>query len=122
MRFRTLGLVVSLASALVVEPLALEAQQAGKVPRIGWLMADQSATTTRLNEAFRQSLRGLGYVEGENIVIESRSVGTAGTFDRYASAAAELVRLKVDVIFAPEGPVAAAAAKTTTTTIPIVIV
>ena len=47
MRFRALGLVVSLVSALVVAPLAPEAQQAGKVPGIGWLMADQSATTTR---------------------------------------------------------------------------
>ena len=112
---------VALALVLLAAPPVVDAQQAGKVPRVGWLMSDQSGTTTRLNEAFQQSLRELGYIEGQNLVIERRNVGTVGTVDLYASAAAELVRLKVDVIFAPEGSAAALAAKKATTTIPIVI-
>ena len=112
---------VALALVLVAAPPAADAQQARKVPRVGWLMSDQGGTTTRLNAVFRQSLRELGYVEGENIVIERRVVGTVGTVDLYASAAAELVRLQVDVIFAPEGASAALGAKKATTRIPIVI-
>ena len=106
------------AVAVVAAPLPGEAQPPKKVSRIGWLTQDTSVTTTRLNEAFRQSLRELGYVEGETLVIEYRS---GRTVDRLPSAAAELVRLKVDLIFAPEGTPSALAAKNATSTIPIVI-
>ena len=109
----------ALALVVFALPFSAEAQQAAKVPRIGWLAAGSTATTQRaMNDAFRQGLRDLGYVEGKNIVIEYRS---AETYDLLPRLAAELVRLKVDVIFAPEGPPSAFAAKNATTTIPIVM-
>jgi ABC transporter substrate binding protein len=109
---------LAVALALITAPLPAEALSPKKIPRIGWLRADQGGTITHLNEAFRQRLRELGYVEGENIIIEYRS---GRTVDRLASAAAELVRLKVDLIFAPEGALVALAAKKATSTVPIVI-
>jgi len=115
LRLGALALVV----VVLALPFAAEAQQTGKVARVGWLAADPSRATARLNDAFRQGLRDRGYVEGENIVIEYRS---AERFDRLPALAAELVRLKVDVIFAPEGPQGALAAKNATTTIPIIMV
>src|SRR5580765_6643129 len=73
-----------------------EAQQPAKAPRIGYLgFGDPSANLAR-TEAFRQGLRELGYVEGKNIFIEWRSA--EGNADRLPSLAAELVRLKVDII------------------------
>ena len=107
---------VALALVVFTLPFAAEAQQTGKVPRIGWLAAGPNPA---LDEAFRQGLRELGYVEGKNIVVEYRS---AEAFDRLPSLAAELVRLKVDVIFASAGAQTAFAAKKATTTIPIVMV
>ena len=107
---------VALALVVFTLPFAAEAQQTGKVPRIGWLAAGPNPA---LDEAFRQGLRELGYVEGKNIVVEYRS---AEAFDRLPSLAAELVRLKVDVIFAAAGAQTAFAAKKATTTIPIVMV
>jgi len=103
-----------LASGLLAAPLAAEAQQAGKVHRIGYLSGGLS--TYRI-EAFRQGLRELGWVEGQNIVIEYRYA--EGRFDRLPDLAAELVRLKVDIIVALATP-ASAAAKNATGTIPIV--
>lgn len=73
-----------------------DAQQARKVPRIGYLTAAYLAPIADRAEAFRQGLRELGYVEGKNIIIEWRSAD--GKRDRVAALAAELVRLKVDVI------------------------
>src|SRR5229473_5239481 len=105
-----------LTGGLVVAPLAAEAQQAAKVPRIGWLGADRAAVP-HLQEAFRQGLRDLGYVEGRNLVIEYRDA--KGKSERLPALAAELVALKVDVIFAPNTP-AALAAKQATRTLPIV--
>jgi putative tryptophan/tyrosine transport system substrate-binding protein len=105
----------ALAFVVFVLPFTAAAQQTGRVPRIGWLAA---GPTPALDEAFRQSLRELGYVEGKNIVVEYRS---AETFDRLPSLAAELVRLRVDVIFAAAGAQSAFAAKKATTTIPIVM-
>ena len=96
-------------------PLA-EAQQPKKVPRMGYL--SPRANAVRI-EAFRQGLRELGYVEGKNIVIEWRFA--EGKLDRLPALAAELVRLKVDVIFAVTTP-AVQAAKKATTTVPIVTV
>ena len=98
--------------------LSAEAQQPTKVPRIGYLAgASLSANAARI-EAFRQGLRELGYVEGKNIVIEWRYA--EGKLDRLPALAAELVRLKVDVIVTA-GPTATRAAKEATATIPIVM-
>jgi putative ABC transport system substrate-binding protein len=110
----------ALAGGLLATPLDAGAQQAGKVPRIGFLLATSASDTTYAGwvEAFRQGLRELGYVEGRNIVIEYRYAGE--THERLPSLAAELVRLKVDVIVShgTNGPLAA---KQATSTIPIVM-
>jgi putative ABC transport system substrate-binding protein len=103
---------------LLAAPLAAWAQQTGKVPRIGYLSSG-SATTTRLVEGFRQGLREFGWVEGQNVVIDYRFA--EGRFDRLPNLAAELLRLKVDVIVAGATP-PAVAAKKATGTIPIVMV
>ena len=107
----------SLAGGLLVAPLAAEAQQAAKVPRIGWL-ATTPAGNLRAPEAFLQGLRDLGYVEGRNLMIEYRDA--EGKPERYPVLAAELVALKVDVIVTAGGTPAALAAKEATRTIPIV--
>jgi putative ABC transport system substrate-binding protein len=104
-----------IAGGLLVAPLAAEAQQAAKVPRIGWLGG--SAAANPLQEAFRQGLRDLGYVEGRNVVIEYRD--SEGKPERLPALAAELVALKVDVIVTGSTP-ATVAAKQATKTIPIV--
>ncbi len=105
----------TLAGGLLTAPFAAEAQQAAKVPRIGWL-GDSPAAGPRL-EAFFQGLRDLGYVEGRNLVIEYRYA--EGKPERLPALAAELVALKVDVIVAANTLVALAA-KQATTTLPIV--
>jgi putative tryptophan/tyrosine transport system substrate-binding protein len=94
-----------------------QAQQPTKVPRIGYLSAGVGLSSPR--EAFRQGLRELGYVEGKNIIIEYRNA--EGKFDRLPALAAELVRLKVDVIVTG-GPPSARVAKEATSTIPIVMI
>src|SRR5205807_1704575 len=91
--------VVALAVALVLILTLVtrnEAQQAKKIPRIGFLAATSPSVEAARIEAFRQGLRELGYVEGKNIVIEWR--WAEGKFDRLPDLAAELVRLNVDVI------------------------
>jgi putative ABC transport system substrate-binding protein len=95
-----------------------QAQQPGKVPRIGLLISASSAATTTFIDAFRQGLRELGYVEGKNFVLEIR--GGEAKPDRLSDLAAELVRLKVDIIVAG-GSFAIDAAKRATSTIPIVM-
>jgi putative ABC transport system substrate-binding protein len=95
----------------------VEAQQPKKLPLIGYLSTDSPSTIAERIEAFRQGLRELGYVEGKNIVIDWRFA--EGKADRLAALAAELVRIKVDVIVTT-GPAATRAAKEATTTIPIV--
>jgi len=95
-----------------------EAQQAGKVPRIGLLVASTPSATSDRVEAFRQGLREIGYIEGQSIVIEYRYA--EGKLDRFSAMVAELVRLKVDVIVT-NGPSATRRAKEATTTIPIVM-
>jgi putative ABC transport system substrate-binding protein len=102
---------------LAFVPIA-EAQQPKKVPRIGHLNAASISVTATRAEAFRQGLRDLGYVEGKNIVIEWRS--GEGKEDRLPALAAELVRLKVDVIVT-SGPAPTRSAKEATVTIPIVM-
>jgi len=109
---------VTLAVGILVAPLAAEAQQPAKVPRIGILTPGPLAPRSHLFEAFRQGLRDLGYTEGQNIAIEFRSA--EGQFEKLPDLAAELVRLKVDVIVAATTS-ASVAAKQATTTIPIVM-
>jgi putative tryptophan/tyrosine transport system substrate-binding protein len=94
-----------------------EAQQPKNVSRIGYLSSQDSARESARSEAIRKSLRELGYIEGHNIAIEYRY--TEGKPDRAPELAAELVRLKVDVIFA-NSAVVALAAKNVTRTVPIV--
>ena len=108
-----------LASILLATVSLVEAQQRGKVPRIGFLAAPApSFFSTRMN-AFREGLYDLGHVEGKNIAIEYRYAG--GKLDRLPALAAELVRLKVDVIVTSSAP-GALAAKNVTGTVPIVFV
>ncbi len=99
--------------------LAAEAQQPGKVPRVGYLsMLSRSDPTIRpLRNAFQEGLREHGYIEGQTIIIEWRFAD--GSRERLPGLAAELVRLKVDLIVAETTP-AARAATQATTTIPIV--
>src|SRR5438445_6181555 len=114
MERRTFMALVS--GGFLAAPLAAEAQQAAQIARIGYLTSSP-AGNLHAPEAFLQGLRDLGYVEGRNIVIETRDA--EGKPERFPALAAELVALKVDVIVAP--PTAAAvAAKQATKTIPIV--
>lgn len=104
------------AGALLAAPLAAEAQQAGKVYRVGFLW-DSPAMFPDAMQAFRGGLRDLGWIEGQNIVIEYR--WTEGRYDRLQQLAEDLVRLKVDVIIAPSS-IYTGAAKRATSTIPII--
>jgi putative ABC transport system substrate-binding protein len=104
--------------AILAAPLAAAAQQASKVARIGYLEFGTAAPGTPLLAAFRQGLRDLGWVDGQNIAIEVRYAD--GKRDQLPELAAGLVRSKVDLIFAST-TAAALAAKRATTTIPIVI-
>jgi putative ABC transport system substrate-binding protein len=96
----------------------VEAQQRTNVPRIGFLSSLSPSSISARTDAFRQGLRQLGYVDGKNIVIEWRYA--EGNADRLKELAAELVRLKVDVIVTG-GPAVNRPAKEATTTIPIVL-
>jgi putative tryptophan/tyrosine transport system substrate-binding protein len=96
---------------------SVEAQQTKKVPRIGFLATNSSTGENNLR-ALRQGLRELGYIEGKNFTVEYRS--GEGKLDQLAALAAELVRLKVDVIVT-QGTPAAVAAKSATKTLPIII-
>jgi putative ABC transport system substrate-binding protein len=111
---------MGLVAGAAAWPLAARAQQPAKLPRIGYLSPGSPSGGFRdRDEAFRQGLRDLGYVEGQNIVIEYRYA--EGRFDRLAGLAAELVRSEVDVIVAIVTQ-ASLAAQAATTTIPIVMV
>ena len=85
-----------LATTLLTTACSVQAQQSAKVPRIGVLVTNSRSVIAARVDAFLQGLRELGYVEGKNIVIEWRSA--EGKLDRLPALAAELVRLKVDVI------------------------
>jgi putative ABC transport system substrate-binding protein len=112
-------------SSILVAALVLalgemaEAQQPTKAPRIGFLGATSSSPVSARTEAFRQRLRELGYVEGKNIVIEARY--TDARPEKLPDLAAELVRLKVDIIMA-QGGQSIRAAQNATKTIPIVMI
>jgi putative ABC transport system substrate-binding protein len=105
---------------LLATSLTLEAQQSGRIPRIGLLMTGSLGLpeTTASLDAFRQGLRDHGYVEGENILIEYRSAD--GNIERLPGLATEVARLKVDLIVAGATP-AGRAALAATPTIPIIV-
>ena len=109
----------TLTGGLLAAPLAAEAQEMGKVPRVGFLSGVSRSDLQRHVDAFRQGLRELGYVEGQSVAIEYR--WAEGKYERFPELAAELVRLKVHVIVGSGGP-ATGAAKQATKTIPIVMV
>ena len=112
-------IVLALLAGALAAPLASFAQQPqGTVPRIGFLISETLSSQARRVEALRSGLRDLGYVEGKSIAIEVRSAD--GRYDRLPELAAELTRLKVDVLVA-FGIKAVVAAKHATTTIPIVV-
>ena len=108
-----------IAFVLVVAGAVAVAQQPKKIPRIGYLSSFDPATESDRAEAIRLALRELGYIEGQNIAIEYRYA--EGKPDRFPELAAELVRLKVDIILAQVAGLIRAA-KNATKTIPIVIV
>ena len=107
-----------LGGAGVAWPLAARAQQPGRVWRIGVLETTSMALNAANFEAFRQSLRDLGYIEEQNLIIEYRSAEGRG--ERFADLAADLLRLNIDVIVTRGTPAVLAAKKATTTT-PIVM-
>jgi putative ABC transport system substrate-binding protein len=108
----------TLCGGLLATPLGGRAQQVGKVPRVGYLFYGSPGRWGEI-DAFRQGLRELGYIEGQNIAVEYRFAN--GQIKRYPALAAELVRVNVDVIVAPATP-QALAAKQATSSIPIVFV
>ena len=110
--------VLTLSALLMAFCCSAEAQQVPKVPRIGYFTGATPDGQSARIEAFRQGLRELGYIEGKNIVIEYRYA--QGKLDRYPALAAELVRLKVDVIVTGGGGLTRAV-KNATSTIPIVM-
>ena len=117
-RRRKLVGVSAIAFVLVVAGAVAQAQQPTKVSRIGFLNVGPPSISPAREEAFRQGLRELGYVEGKNIVIEWRYA--EGKPDRLRALAAELVRLKLDVIVTGGG-ISTRSAKDATVTIPIVM-
>jgi putative ABC transport system substrate-binding protein len=110
---------IALLGGAAAWPLAARAQQAGKVPRIGFLGATSAFGLAGRIDGFRQGLRDLGYVEGTNILIDYRWAD--GNYARLPELALDLVRSKVDLIVTHTTP-GALAAKQATTTIPIVVV
>jgi ABC-type uncharacterized transport system substrate-binding protein len=117
---RRIALAVVLALGSILVPLVGEAQQAGRVWRIGSLNTSPIPVPGQnpIWDSFMRRMRELGYIDGQNFSIEFRTTG--GPADRLPELAAELVRLKVDLILAPATQ-AALAAKQATTTIPIVM-
>jgi putative ABC transport system substrate-binding protein len=112
------GFGITLGALFFALSLSAQAQQPTKVPRIGFLVASSPSAASGRIEAFRQGLRQLGYVDDKNFVIEFRFA--EGNLDRVPALAAELVRLKVDMIVTG-GATDTRAAKQATTTIPIVM-
>ena len=108
-----------LATFFLTTASCTEPEQPKKVPRIGYLSPINPATDSTLSEAIRLALRALGYIEGHNIAIDYRYA--EGNWDRLPELAAELVRLKVDVIVVGGGRRVILAAKNATKTIPIVM-
>src|SRR3989304_9128649 len=113
---KSLAVIALLILCILAAPLETEAQQTKKIPRIGFLLL--RAGPSDREPAFREGLRELGYIEGQNITIEYRYAGNKE--DRLRDLAAELVRLKVDVLVTAAA-LAIQAAKDATSTIPIVM-
>jgi putative tryptophan/tyrosine transport system substrate-binding protein len=111
-------ILLALCSLLLAQCSAVEAQQPTNIPRIGFLTGTKPAAVAARIAAFQQGLREMGYVEGKNVVVEYRYA--EGNADRERELAAELVRLKVDVIVTT-GPTVTRAVKEATFTIPIVM-
>jgi putative ABC transport system substrate-binding protein len=109
--------IVAVGGSIVSGPLVIEAQQSGTPPRLGFLAAASRPGRASLRDSFLLGLKELGWVEGTDVVIEYRWADSRT--DRLSELAAELVRLKVDIIFAASTAVAVAA-KNATSTIPIV--
>jgi ABC-type uncharacterized transport system substrate-binding protein len=117
----TIQAIVVLLVGFALTPVHLaEAQEPKKVARIGYLSASDAATASARAEGIRQALRDLGYIEGQNIATEYRHGELK--LDRFPELAAELVRLKVDIIVVAGGGNWVQAAKNATKTIPIVMV
>lgn len=116
MRLRTIGLILIFALVLLIGPLSVVAQQSSKKVTVGLFSTGDPKNTAR-HDAFIQELRTRGWVEGHSLIIESRFA--QGQHERLPTMAAELVRLRVNVI-ATFGSGAILAAKSATTTIPIV--
>ena len=119
---RLIGLAVVLAFSFAFAPFAAEAQQTGKTARIGFLVVGPVPSSEELarltsTSLFWQAMKDLGWLYGQNIVAERRYGESA---DQLRAAAADLVRLKVDVLFAPSGSLAKLL-QLETKTIPIVI-
>jgi putative ABC transport system substrate-binding protein len=111
--------IIVLSAMLFALCSSAAAQQPKKVPRMGYLSAADPAFESTRSKAIRLALRELGYIEGQNIASEYRYA--EGKQDRYPELAAELVRLKVDIIVVPGGNAPTRAAMNTTKTIPIVM-
>jgi putative ABC transport system substrate-binding protein len=111
---------ILVAMMLLAVGVTAQAQQPAKVPWIGYLSSGDATSESARAEAIRLALRDLGYIEGQNIAIEYRYA--EGRRDRVPEFAAELVRLKVDIIVAAGGAATVRAAKNATKTIPIVMV
>jgi putative tryptophan/tyrosine transport system substrate-binding protein len=114
-----IGLLVILALAPFFDPLSAGGQQPAKVVRIGFLGPNSAASTAGRMEALRAGLRDLGYVEGTNLIIESRWAD--GNYERLPALARDLVGLKVDLILTSGTP-GTRAARSATVTIPIIMV
>src|SRR5262245_57136274 len=111
---------ILVAVILLTVAVVTEAQQPAKITRIGYLSNVDAATDSAGSEGIRLALRELGYIEGQNIAIEYRYA--EGKRDRAPELAAELVRLKVDIIVVAGGETWIRAAKNATKTIPLVMV
>jgi putative ABC transport system substrate-binding protein len=110
--------VLTLCAMLLALCASAEAQQPTKIPRVGILGGGSASANAARIEAFRQGLRDLGYLEGNNIILEER--WAAGKIDRLPALASELLRLKVDIIVSA-GPTVTRAAKEANVAIPIVM-
>jgi len=115
-----LAFSITLSLVGLFAPVAAEAQQTAKIPRIGYLATNLAGSPPASREAFLEGLRDLGYVEGDNVLIEYRDA--EGKDARLPALAAELVGLKVDVIVPAAGTLAALAAKKATSSLPIVFI
>jgi ABC-type uncharacterized transport system substrate-binding protein len=111
---------LTLCAMLFALSVSTEAQQPKKVPRIGYLSNIDPSGESARSEGIRRALRELGYIDGQNIAIEYRY--SEGKLDRLPELAAELVRLKIDIIVAAGGDSVIRPAKNATKTIPIVMV